>query len=167
MTYTLAEFSADCHAALERDSGPAGVEAVRRHLERAVGDADFVAAHLGPDNETPRTILYEDPALGFCIVAHVYLGAKQSSPHDHGPSWAIYGQAAGATEMTDWRLVTPPEGDSPGRVEAVRTYTLSPGMARAYNIGDLHSPKRDDTTRLIRIEGLNMDTVKRDKFEAV
>jgi hypothetical protein len=38
-------------------------------------------------------------------------------------------------------------------------------MAKAYDIGVLHSPKRDSTTRLIRIEGKNMDGVKRDAYE--
>ncbi len=47
------------------------------------------------------------------------------------------------------------------------TYTLEPGQARVYRPGDIHSPKRESSTRLIRIEGLNMDTVARDAFEAV
>ena len=34
-----------------------------------------------------------------------------------------------------------------------------------YNEGDLHSPKRDGPTSLIRIEGTNMEKVKRFKFE--
>ena len=28
----------------------------------------------------------------------------------------------------------------------------------------VHSPRRDDTTHLMRIEGVNMETVQRDKF---
>ena len=48
-----------------------------------------------------------------------------------------------------------------------RTYKLTPGVAHVYNEGDLHSPKRVDSTRLIRIEGRNMEKVKRYKFEAV
>jgi len=41
-----------------------------------------------------RKVLYEDPKLGFCILAHNYQGARESAPHDHGPYWAIYGQGA-------------------------------------------------------------------------
>jgi hypothetical protein len=40
-------------------------------------------------------------------------------------------------------------------------------MARVYNEGDLHSPRREGPTRLIRLEGTNMDRVKRLKYEAV
>ena len=38
-------------------------------------------------------------------------------------------------------------------------------MAHVYNEGDLHSPKRSGPTGLIRIEGTNMDKVKRLKYE--
>ena len=55
--------------------------------------------------------------------------------------------------------------DKPGKVRHGRTYTLKPGMAHVYNEGDLHSPKRSGPTGLIRIEGTNMDKVKRLKYE--
>ena len=44
---------------------------------------------------------------------------------------------------------------------------LTPGIAHLYNEGDLHSPSRKDSTKLIRIEGINMEKVRRFKFEAV
>ena len=49
----------------------------------------------------------------------------------------------------------------------VRTYKLTPGVAHLYNEGDLHSPSRAASTKLIRIEGTDMTKVKRFKFEAV
>jgi hypothetical protein len=52
-------------------------------------------------------------------------------------------------------------------VRKKKTYKLTPGMAYLYNEGDLHSPARVDSTRLIRIEGKNMEKVKRLKFEAI
>ncbi len=165
MSYTLEQFSQDCRKALLKDPGPAGREEVRRYVEKACADPEFVAAYLGPDNEDERKILYEDPDLHFCILAHVFKGARGSNPHDHGPSWAIYGQAAGVTEMTDWRCVAKPASGGPGKVAKVRTYDLTPGVAHVYNEGDLHSPRRESTTRLIRIEGINLAGMRRDKYE--
>jgi hypothetical protein len=165
MPYTLAQFAADCRAALLKNPGPAGRELVRQFTEKACADPDFVARHLGPDVTAERTILYEDPDLHFCILGHIYLGAKNSSPHDHGPSWAIYGQAVGETEMTDWRLVAKPANGQPGKVAKVRTYKLTPGTAYHYAEGDLHSPRRETDTRLIRIEGIDLAKIKRDKYE--
>jgi len=165
MTYTLDQFAADCRAALLKNSGRAGRERVRQFTEKACADSDFVARHLGPDVDAERTVLYEDPDLHFCILGHVYKGAKTSAPHDHGPSWAIYGQATGETEMTDWRLVEKPTDGKPGKVAKVRTYKMTPGMAHLYGEGDLHSPQREAETRLIRIEGIDLIKVKRDKYE--
>jgi hypothetical protein len=135
-------------------------------LQDVLKDQAFISAHLD-DNGPERKILYEDPALGFCILAHVYKGAKESKPHDHGPSWAIYGQARGTTVMNDWALVEPATESRPGKVRHVRSYRLEPGMAHLYNEGDLHSPRRDGPTWLIRIEGTNMDKVKRLAYQGV
>ena len=167
MAYTLDAFAADCRAALKKDPGPAGREAVRKLVEKASLDADFLAAHVRPDQEKERNLLYEDPELGFCILGHVYNGAKGSPPHDHGPSWAIYGQTYGVTEMTDWRIVEKAVDGQPGKAAKTREYKLEPGMAHVYNEGDLHSPSRRSATRLIRIEGINLLGMKRDRYDAV
>lgn len=160
MAHTLEQFAAACHDILKADPGPAGRQQICALLQDVLKDDDFVATHLG-DNVPERKILYEDPEFGFCILAHVNHGARETAPHDHGPSWAIYGQARGETEMTDWALVEPATADKPGKVRQVKTYTLKPGMAYAYYEGQLHSPRRAGPTRLIRIEGLNMDNVRR------
>ena len=166
MAYTLEEFAADCREALQSKAGPAELDKIRECLQRALNDESFRATHLGPEVTKERDILYEDPDLDFCICAHVYNGPKQGHPHDHGPTWAIYGQAAGETEMTDWRIVTPAEGDQPAQVEMLRTYRLKPGDAHVYQVGDVHAPYRDAPTKLIRIEGQNTDKVKRTPIEA-
>ena len=69
--------------------------------------------------------------------------------------------------MHDWAVVEPPRDGRPGAVRHVRAYRLTPGMAHVYHEGDVHSPRRDGPTRLIRIEGVNMETVRRHKFVAV
>jgi hypothetical protein len=166
MAYTLEQFSADCRAALASDAGPRGHEAVRGHLLRALKDADFVSRYIPPEADAERRVLYEDPQLGFCICVHAYRGAKRGLPHDHGPTWAIYGQVAGETEMTDWKIVVPPQNGRPGKVRLERSYKLTPGEAHSYEVGDVHAPLRDGPTRLIRIEGRNTEKVKRTPLEA-
>lgn len=165
MSYTLEQLAADCHEAIAADPGPGGREQARRHLERALADTLFVDDHLGEHNRTPRSLLYEDPDFGFCIFAHVYSDAKGGEPHDHAGTWAIYGQAKGTTEMTEWRKLKAPAGGNPGVVEPVRSYALKPGMAVVYNEEAIHSPVRAGPTRLIRIEGRNLDGVTRDLYE--
>ena len=166
MSYTLHEFAADIRAALTADPGPAGQEKVRLLTEKALRDGDFMAACFGIPATKEREVLYEDADLGFAICRHVYTGPKDAGPHDHGPTWAIYGQAEGETDMTDWRIVTPPADGKPGRVEKTRTYRLTPGVAHLYLAGDVHAPYRAGPTKLIRIEGQNTDRISRTPLEA-
>ena len=166
MGYTLGKFSDACHRILADDPGVEGREKVCALVQEVLKDDAFVAAHLG-DDVPERKILYEDPELGFCILGHVNHGARESKPHDHGPSWAIYGQARGETVMSDWEMVEPATEDRPGRVRLVRKYTLTPGTAHVYNEGDLHSPRRSGATRLIRIEGRNLEKIRRLAYEEV
>src|SRR6266550_7336034 len=164
MGYTLEQFAREVHDVLKAEPGPGGRKKAVDIVQAVLKDEAFVATHVG-DDVPERKILYEDPALGFCILAHVYNGKKESNPHDHGPSWAIYGQARGETVMSDWALVEKATPDTPGKVRLVTSYTLKPGMAHVYNEGDLHSPRREGATRLIRIEGTNMDKVRRLAYE--
>jgi hypothetical protein len=166
MAETLESFAAACREILQSDDSPRGRQRIAERLHAALAQPAFVAAQFdGPSSE--RRVVYEDPQLGFCILAHEYGGPKDSRPHDHGPSWAIYGQAAGETAMSDYEVLQPPSGDTAGRVRRTRTYALTPGDVHVYNEGDVHSPSRAGPTRLIRIEGVNMERVRRAKFDLV
>jgi hypothetical protein len=166
MAHTLEQFSAECHRILGADPGVEGRKKVCTLLRDVLKDDEFVKTNLG-DDVPARKILFEDPELGFCILAHVHHDAKGSNPHDHGPSWAIYGQARGETVMTDYFPVARPGEGKPGKARPIKDYTLTRGMAYLYNEGDLHSPRRDGPTRLIRIEGRNMEKIKRFPYERV
>jgi len=168
MTYTLEQLASDIRGTLNSDPGNGGRKAVCEHVSKALKDDAFVTQHMpdrAPDAD-PREILFEDPDLGFCICAHVYGDIAHGDPHDHGTGWAIYGQARGTTEMTDWRIVEKGEGEDPSLVEPERIYTLQPGDAYFYEVGAVHSPKRDEPTKLLRIEGANLDHIVRSNIKA-
>jgi hypothetical protein len=69
--------------------------------------------------------------------------------------------------MTDWECLARPTGTEPGKARRVRDYTLTPGMAYLYEPGALHSPRRENATQLIRIEGTNLDRIRRRPYTAV
>ena len=166
MAITLEKFAADCHAAIKNSPGTPGREKVCALVKEVLADPGFVATYI-PEGTPERKVLYEDAEFGFTILAHGYTGAKGSKPHDHGPSWAIYGQAAGETIMTAWDCLARPNDGAPGKAKFNHDYVMRPGDAYLYDIGVLHSPERKAATRLLRIEGLNMERVKRFPYEAV
>jgi predicted metal-dependent enzyme (double-stranded beta helix superfamily) len=162
----LEQFVADCRRLLKADQGPAGRNKVRERLEKLLRAEAFLDRQLS-NKTSERELLYEDPELGFCILAHSYRDARSTPLHDHGPSWAIYGQARGETEVTEYELIEPASESGPGRARPRRSYVLTPGRAQLYNEGDVHSLDRKAPTQLIRIEGRNMERVKRLRFQAV
>ena len=166
MSHTLEQLSADIRKALKADSGAAGKQAVCALVSKVLLDKEFVDKHLRAEDCKPRKVLYEDPELGFCVCGHVYEKPAHGQPHDHGSSWAIYGLAVGDTEMTDWRIVRKGDRATPTLVEPERVYVLRPGDAHFYDVGIVHSPKRDGLTKLVRIEGSNLDRIKRSNIKA-
>ena len=166
MPHTLQSFAARCHDILASENNPHGRARVAALLVEALRNREFVAAQFAGET-AERKVIYEDLELGFCILAHEYPGPKDSGPHDHGPSWAIYGQAEGETAMADYQVVEPAASGQAGKVRKTREYKLTPGVVHVYNEGDIHSPSRAGPTRLIRIEGTNLANVERSKFVEV
>lgn len=166
MSLTLPSFAASVREILQHDDSPAGRAQVAALLREALKDRPFVES-LFDDTAPERKVVHEDPQLGFCILAHRYTGAHEGGPHDHGPSWAIYGQADGETAMTDWAPVGTAGADGRAKVRKLREYTLTPGVAHLYNEGEIHAPSRPGASRLVRIEGVNLERVRRGKYEPV
>ena len=166
MNFTLDTFASAVQKLLQNDSSPVGREKVRDLVQEALKDEKFIGTYVN-DNTPDRQVVYEDPQLGFRICAHVNRDAREANPHDHGASWAIYGQAFGETEMSDWEVLEAAAEGKPGKVRRGRVYTLKPGMAHIYNEGDVHSPKRVAATGLLRIEGKNTQKMKRFAYKAI
>ncbi len=166
MTYTLMELADDVRETLYYSEALKCSGDLCALVSKALNEYDFISTHLASRiaGALPREILFEDDELGFCICGHVYVDQAIGQPHDHGPSWAVYGQAEGVTEMTDWEIIMKGSRDTPSMVKPGRKYTMKPGDAQYYGIGDVHSPKRTAPTKLIRIEGTNLDHISRSKI---
>ena len=163
MAYDLDQFIADTRASLKRDPGPAGRETVRANLERLLANKDFVARTCGDDAPAGLKVLYEDKELGFQVLAHINDKARKSPPHDHGASWAIYGQATRHTDMIEWERTG--GDDSHAELKEVKRYRLNPGQAGIYQNGAIHSIDYPDRARFIRVTGTNLDKIERVRFD--
>ena len=165
MSYNLDQFVSDCRSILKRDPGPNGREGVRTRLERLLSNKDFVEEYCGEHAPRGLKVLYEDQELGFQILAHINDKARTSPPHDHGESWAIYGQATHYTEMTEWDRED--DGSDPGKakLKPVKKYRLLPGHAGIYQDGKIHSIDYPDRSRFVRVTGTNLDKIYRVSFD--
>jgi predicted metal-dependent enzyme (double-stranded beta helix superfamily) len=165
MTYELDQFISDCRSILSRDPGPQGREQVRTNLERLLKNSEFIRQHAGEDVPRGLHVLYEDPELGFQILAHINDKARVSPPHDHGASWATYGQATHYTDMTEWEREDNGTDEAHAKLKPVKKYRLTPGHAGIYQDGKIHSIDYPDYARFIRVTGTNLDKIHRVRFD--
>ncbi|MFO1079238.1 MAG: hypothetical protein U1E23_01240 [Reyranellaceae bacterium] len=164
MAYTLDLFVKDAQAAL-RQPGPAGRETVRGLLEKLLANPAFVDEAVGPAAPMGTRKLYEDKELGFVVLAHCNAKPHKSPPHDHGSSWAVYGQAIKHTDMSEFRRLDGGAGAGQAQLEKIRTYRLDPGHAGVYDVGAIHAIDYPEGSRFVRVTGRDLDYVQRLKFD--
>ena len=165
MTYTLDTFVNDAQAALNADKGPGGREQVRALLEKLLTNKSFVDEAVGPAAPMGTRKLYEDKDLGFVVLAHCNAKPHKSPPHDHGPSWAVYGQAVNYTDMSEFKRLDGGKDAGDARLEQVKAYRLNPGQAGVYDVGAVHAIDYPEGSRFVRVTGRDLDYVRRLKFD--
>ena len=159
------DFCRDCRAALQTQDLPAALETIRDRLQDLLQDPAIVARHCGAETEPGIRTLYRDPETGMNLLVHVYAEGKESPPHDHGRSWAVYGQAVGHTVMTVWRRTD--DGATPGKaaVEPIESYRLDPGMAGYFPPGAIHSIRFPAGACFLRVTGTDLKTIPTRRFD--
>ena len=173
MSYSLGDFCDDARAILLESDDHNGRENIRQKLELLVRDAAFCAAYVGPDSDLGVSQIYEDPNLHFCVLAYNMAESRTSPPHDHGGSWAVYGQVAGYTDMTIWSAAGScdgkghGEGDGKGgvNIEPVRTFRLEPGQAGLFDVRVIHSIQYPGDSKFVRVTGVDMSQETRRVFD--
>ena len=165
MPYTLDAFTQDAKAALAADNSPSGREQVRLLLEKLLANQQFVDEAVGPAAPMGTRKLYEDKDLGFVVLAHCNAKGHKSPPHDHGSSWAVYGQAIRHTDMTEYRRLDGGTEAGEAKLEKVKSYRLEPGRAGVYDVGAVHAIDYPDGSRFVRVTGRDLDHVKRLKYD--
>lgn len=164
MAYDLNQFTAEAHAIFKADGGPAAREKVRLLLEKLLGEPEFVRKHCA-DVPPGLHLLYEDPELKFQVLAHVNETPRVSPPHDHGASWAIYGQAIEHTDMVEWQRTDDGSNPAQASLKEVKKYRLTPGNAGIYQDGTIHSIDYPAKSCFVRVTGTNLDRIERVMFD--
>ena len=165
MAYTFDQFCADCHAVMLKNSGSVGREKVRRQLEKLLINKTFIAEHLAAQS-SGKTLLYHDKEFDFHIMAHgTDASDRKGKPHDHGSSWAVYGQATGLTNMTVWNRTDDGSQNGHAKLSENQTFSLNPGEAALFDTGIIHSTAHPKPARWIRVTGTNLDKIERYSYD--
>ena len=162
MSYSLGDFCDDTRGILLESDDRSGRENVRQKLELLTRDAAFCATYVAPDSDSGVRQIFEDSTLDFCVLAYNMAESRTSPPHDHGSSWAVYGQVAGYTDMTIWSAA---DVDDDANIEPIRTFRLEPGQAGLFDVREIHSIHYPDGAKFIRVTGVDMNHEIRRVFD--
>lgn len=165
MTYEFEQFCRDSHDALAEDNGPKGRDRIRANLEKLLTNEAFVDKVCGSGGKPGVTELYRDPDFGFVVLAHVNEKPHVSPPHDHGHSWAIYGQAKEYTDMSEFRRTDGGTGAGHAELEKLRTYRITPGKAGFYDVGAIHAIDYPAGACFVRVTGRPLENEPRLRYD--
>lgn len=165
MSYGLKEFCRESHDILAANNNAQGRDAVRKNLEKLLKNEAFVEEVCGKDAPVGVTELYRDDELEFVVLAHVNDKPHASPPHDHGTSWAIYGQAKEYTDMSEFKRVDGGEGDGAADIEHVKTYRLKPGDAGFYDVREIHAIDYPARACFVRVTGRPLENEPRLRYD--
>tara|TARA_X000001036_G_scaffold430528_2_gene463341 strand:+ start:646 stop:1158 length:513 start_codon:yes stop_codon:yes gene_type:complete len=157
LSYLLEDFCEDCSLSLANSEMPQ--EEIRRSMEKLLSETDFIEKYFSSEAEVGINVIHEDDKTGFQVLTHIYANGKESPPHDHGTSWAVYGQAVKHTDMTIWRRTDNGANENQAIVEPEKTFRLNPTMAGIFEIGKIHSIKFPDGARFLRVTGTNLNKI--------
>lgn len=162
MAYGLSDFTADLHEILTA-KGQAGLPEIAEKLRLLLVNPEFVAATWTEQTPPGNRTLYHDEATDAYVLAHVMVPGKRGMPHSHGDSWAIYGNAVGSTDMTEWKRTNDPSEERLVLAPADQ-YTIEPGQSRAYGPHVMHSTAHPAKAWVIRVTGTDLNKLPRYHF---
>ncbi len=163
MLYTLDVFCDDTRDLLKTQSLNEALPQIATNLTRLLVNPDFVAETFDEATPPGKRELFHDAETDFHVLAHVQAPGKGGTPHSHGTSWAIYGNAKGFTEMVEYRRVNPASEENTV-LEVAEQYRLEPGQSRAYGPGVIHSTAHPLKAWVVRITGTDLDGLPRYHF---
>jgi predicted metal-dependent enzyme (double-stranded beta helix superfamily) len=162
MAYDLERFCGDL-TSIVRSKGAAGISELAAKLQALLANPTFVRETFSDETPPGKRVLFHDPETNVYVQAHVQAPGKRGTPHSHGASWAIYGNARGFTDMTEWRRVNP-ESEDHAVLEMTDSYRLGTGQARAYGPHMIHATEHKEKAWVIRVTGCDLDTIPRFRF---
>jgi predicted metal-dependent enzyme (double-stranded beta helix superfamily) len=163
MTYSLQQFCVDLRSILKKD-GIDGLTEISRKLQALLVEPTFVADTFAEDTPPGQRVLFHDQDTDVYVLAHVQHAKKSGAPHSHGASWAIYGNARGYTDMTEWKRINA-ESEDHAELTIKQKYSIGPGETHAYGPGEIHSTAHPEKAWVVRVTGTDLEKIPRFHFK--
>ncbi len=161
----MENFCQDARASLAADNGSTGRDQVRQRLEKLLVDEDFIASHLGAEREEGMQTVHQDAEQDFVVLTYKMGGPRTSPPHDHGQSWAIYGQVDEYTDIKEYDRTDGGSGVGAAALSESKQYRLTGGNAGLYDVGVIHSIDYPGGARFVRVTGKDLDYEPRIRYD--
>ncbi len=165
MAQALQEFCSDARMILKAGASRAALEKVKASLACLLTDADFIKQQFADNAAIGLRRIYTDPDLGFEVLTYRWDKARNSQPHDHGDSWAIYGQVHEYTEMTEYERTDDRSDPQRATLSAKSKYRLNPGQAGIYWGRELHSTATPVGACYVRVTGTDLENIPRIRID--
>jgi hypothetical protein len=164
MNYSLEEFCRDCRNALAQKA-PINeqIEQIAEKLAVLLRNEAFVTTTFNESTQPGKRELYHDPDFGFYVLAHVQEGGKRGTPHSHGDSWAIYGNASAFTRMTEYERINADQAENV-ILKKTSSYDLGVGQTKAYGPGVIHATEHPEKAWVLRIVGAKLEEIPRYQY---
>ncbi|MBI4194623.1 MAG: hypothetical protein HY526_06035 [Betaproteobacteria bacterium] len=165
MPYSLQEFCEDTKRILKVDPGRGGVKSVMANIGRLIKDDDFIKEYFHDEIEHGVRRLYVDGELGFVVLGYRCEKAHSTPVHDHGNSWALYGQVRDYTEMTEYDRIDDGTDPTIAKLGVKTRYKLNPGRVGMYWGKQLHAAFTPVGCRYLRVTGTDLDRIARVRID--
>ncbi len=111
---------------------------------------------------------YGHPQGGFLLMCGVSEPGKPGGmPHDHGPTWVVYGVYKGAIEQTKWRWSYPESDKTSPEIKALESWVQRDGDIAFFLPGEIHNTHvvSDERTLVVRLEGQKLAGMIRHRYD--
>lgn len=136
--------AAELDAKLERIAGALG---------RLLQDRELLSGELALPRRTvwESYLLFEHPELRYVVTALIHPPGWLGPPHEHGPTWTVYGVFEGEEVIRRYERVD--EGAREGYAELRETRSLAarPGTVDWIHPGEIHSEDNPGETSTVSI----------------
>ena len=168
--HSLAAFVAETDRALRSERGlDAKLERVAAALGTLLQDRDLLSGELALPRRAvwESYLLYEHPELGYVVTALIHPPGWVGPPHEHGPTWTVYGVCEGEEVIRRYARLDDGAREGYAELRETRAIVAGAGTVDWVRPGEIHSennPGADPSVAIV-VRSQNLGSVPQHLFD--